>query len=68
MTAIAKLLINQKDLDCAVDCFEKVVKNVVKNGNEVQQANLLTKLKYLTPNAITRYFKYIIQRSTANDL
>ena len=54
MTAPTKLLINQKDLDCAVDCFEKVVKNVVKNGNEVQQANLLTKLKDLTKFMMSR--------------
>ena len=54
MAASTKLLINQKDLDCAVDCFEKVVKNVVKNGNEAQQANLLTKLKDLTKFMMSR--------------
>ena len=54
MTALTKLLINQKDLDCAVDCFEKVVRNVAKNGNEIQQANLLTKLKDLTKFMMSR--------------
>ena len=51
---VSKSLINQKDLDCAVDCFEKVVKNVLKNGDGVQQAKLLTKLKDLTKLMLTR--------------
>ena len=46
--AVAKSLINQKDLDHAVVNFEKVVKNVVENGDGIQQAKLLKKLKDLT--------------------
>ena len=46
--AVPKSLINQKDLDHAVVNFEKVVKNVVENGDGIQQAKLLKKLKDLT--------------------
>ena len=45
--AVPKSLINQKDLDHAVVNFEKVVKNVVDNGDGIQQAKLLKKLKDL---------------------
>ena len=46
--ALPKSLINQKDVDSAVDYFEKVVKNVVENGDEVQQTKLFKKLQDLT--------------------
>ena len=52
--AVPKSLINQKDLDRAVVNFEKVVKNVVDNGDGIQQAKLLKKLKELTKFMLAR--------------
>ena len=43
-----------KNFDCEVDLLEKLVKNVIKNGNGVQQAKLLKKLKDLTKSMLDR--------------